>query len=196
PAARRAETDVSRVRCHVYPEQGPKGLHDLTMRDDGIVALRSGWLDAGGHARRRHGGNVSQGQLGDRATAGKDPANGSGVDWETGRPHSPVRNATAFTSDAALVFAEAAAWNSAEGRAAIAEADATGAARAEVLLPAADVFGPDFRAHVHGRTRIGSRSSPQGVAPTEFPDDTRIVAVYRRDAVDAPWVAYTCYPRA
>lgn len=196
PAPRQAVTDVSRVRCHVYPEQGPKGLHDLTMRDDGIVALRSGWMDAGGHARRRHGGGVTEEQLKERAEEGKDPANGSGMDWETGRPHTPVRNATAFTSDASLVFAEAAVWNSREGRAAIAEAEAAGLPRAEVIVRAADVFGPDFRRHVHGRTRIGSARNPQGVASTVFTDDTRIVTVYRRDDANSPWAAYTCYPQA
>jgi len=196
PVARQAVTDVSRDRCHVYPEQGPKGLHDLTMRDDGIVALRSGWMDAGGHARRRHGGGVTEEQLGERAEEGKDPANGSGVDWETGREHSRVRHATAFVSDTDLVFAEAAVWNSREGRAAIAEAEALGEDRVDVKLKAAGVFGPDFRRHVHGRTRVGSSANPQGSVPTMFGDDTRIVVVYRRYDADSPWRAYTCYPKA
>lgn len=196
PAARKALSDVSRDRSHVFPEQGPKGLADLVTRDDGIIALRSGWMDAGGHARLRHGGLVTEQQLRDRAMYGKDPVNGSTVDWETGRQHAPVRHATAFASDADLVFAEAYAWNSKEGRAAIAAEEAAGQPRAEVELRAIDVFGPDFRRHVRGQTRVGSRNNPQGATPTQFQDDTRIVVLYRREDTDSPWVAYTCYPRA
>ncbi|MEV0648241.1 hypothetical protein AB0I28_23545 [Phytomonospora sp. NPDC050363] len=45
----------------------------MTLRDDGIVALRSRWMDAGGHARLRHGGAVGEEKLTERATHGRDP---------------------------------------------------------------------------------------------------------------------------
>ncbi|GLZ78555.1 hypothetical protein Afil01_33620 [Actinorhabdospora filicis] len=195
PPARQAVSDVSRGRSHVFPEQGPKGLADLTTRDDGIIALRSEWMDAGGHARLRHGGVVTEQQLKDRAMYGKDPVNGSRTDWETGGTHLPVRNATAFTTDSDLVFAEAAVWNSKEGRAVIKDAEANGDFRASVRVPASAIFGPDFRQHVRGQTRIGSENNPQGADPTQFTDTASVMAVYRRENENSPWVAYTCYPK-
>lgn len=196
PPARRALSDVSRERSHVFPEQGPKGLLDLTTRDDGIVAVRSRWMDAGGHARLRHGGVVTEQQLKDRAMYGKDPVNGSTTDWETGRPHRPPRHATAFTSDAAMVFAEARAWDSKDGRAARADAEAGGHVMARVEQPAKEVFGPDFRTHIRGQTRVGSPRNPQGAVDTQFSDETRIVTLYLRADTNSPWMAYTNYPEA
>lgn len=196
PPARVSLTDVSRDRGYVFPEQGPNGLADLVTRDDGIIALRSQWMDAGGHARLRHGGGVTDQQLKDRAMYGKDPVNGSTTDWETGRPHTAVRNATAFTADADLVFAEAHAWNSKAGRDARKAAESGGVPFFKVESRASEVFGPRFRDHVRGQTRVGSASNPQDAAPTSFGDDTTIRTLYTRADAQTPWVAYTCYPVA
>ena len=114
------------------------------------------------------------------------------TDWEHGDNHPPTRHATAFSSDAAAVYAEMAVWDYPAGRQTRADADAGGGLAFEVSVAAKEVFGQSFRDHVRGWTRVGSQSNPAGVQPTEFPDDTVIVALYRHESVQDEWRAYTC----
>lgn len=195
--ARQPVTDVSRGRTAVYTELGADGLVELTNLDDGIVALRAEMLAAAGHAMRRHGPSVTVAQLEARATRGRDPITGTRTDWETGNQHGSSRHATAFTSREALVFAEAVAWNSPQRAAACAQADTLPIDdeernHASVSLPARQVFGDDFRRHVHGRTRLGSIKNPQGSQPTVFADSATVTVLYRRERGGA-WLPYTCY---
>ncbi len=194
PPARQALTDVSRRRTHVFTEQGPAGLADLRKRDNGLVALRLGWLDAGGHARLRHGADVSERRLQERVMYGRDPITGTTTDWEHGGGHRVGRHATAFTDNTALVFAEMRIWDNPECRAKRERAEANNDDRFTVRLPAASVLGPQFRDYIHGWSRVGDRKHPLGAAPTTFPDDTELVAIYRRDAPNEQWRLYRCYP--
>ncbi|MGH3712824.1 MAG: hypothetical protein ACRDT4_05100 [Micromonosporaceae bacterium] len=199
PLGRRAVEDVSRRRSNVFTEVGPEGLRDLLDRDDGMIAMRSRWLDAGGHARLRHGGAVTEERLKRRALDGEDPVSGTTMDWEHGGNHRLPRHATAFASDADAVYAEMAIWDNPAGRAARLASDQATApldqVRYTVRVPATDVFGPGFRDHIRGCTRLGSPNNPQGTTPTVFPDDTVIVAVYQRDSPTSPWRAWTLYPK-
>jgi hypothetical protein len=91
-----------------------------------------------------------------------------------------------------MVFAEAVAWDSEQGRAA--RAAAADARRYSVELEARQVFGPDFRTHIVGWERIGSQSHPTGAAPIAFPDDTRITVYYERQSADDPWSVDSMFP--
>lgn len=182
----------------VYTELGPDGLTELTNVDDGIVAKRSEMLAAAGHATRRHGPAVAEAQLEARAMRQLDPITRTTTDWEKGTRHRANRHATAFTSRAALVFAEAVVWNSAERAAAFANADRKPVGAQEwksvwINVPARRVFGDDFREHVHGRTRVGSVANPQGTQPTVFGDDALVKVLYRREPAGHDWLPYTCY---
>jgi len=196
PPARQPLTDTSRRRTFVYTEQGPDGLQDLLARDDGIIALRLKWMDAGGHAHLRHGEHITDTQLQHRALYGHDPITTTTTDWEHGKRHKCGRHATAFTSNAALVFAEMYIWNSPQGQQARAAADNPHKQEKafSVEIPATDIFGPTFRSYIRGWTRTGTQKAPISVTPTNFGDNTVIKAFYFRDSPSSEWKLYTCYP--
>ncbi|GLZ80301.1 hypothetical protein Afil01_51080 [Actinorhabdospora filicis] len=196
PPARRALTDVTEPRMRVFVEQGEDGMADLLDRDDGIVGERLRYLEAGGHAVGRHGGQVTGEQLQARASEGLDPMNGSTTDWYHGLEHNMPRHATAFTSNAALVFAEAAAAHSRVARAERAAADAERLDYIYVILPAREVFGDRFARHMHGYTRKGGPTRPAPTERTVFGESTKIVTHYKREAPGEPWVPVSCFPKA
>lgn len=195
PLGRRPISDVSRGRTHVFSEFGPEGFKDLLDRDDGMVALRSRWLDAGGHARLRHGGTVTDDRLKERVLRGRDPVNAAPTDWELGRNHPTPRHATAFTSDTAAVYAEMTAWDHPASRQARADAEASGQIKFAVAVPTKDAFGQNYSEHMRGWTRVGSVGNPQGVVATSFGDSAEIFAIYQRESPNDEWRATTCYPR-
>lgn len=195
PPARRPLTDVTEPRMRVFVEQGEHGMADLLDRDDGIIAERLRYLDAGGHGVGRHGEKVTDEQLRARAKDGLDPMNGTTLDWHHGREHKHPRHATAFTSDAALVYAEAAVAHSRAVREAKVEADEDGREYIYVTLPAREIFGADFARHMRGFTRVGGTKRPAGVRPTVFGDTTVIVAQYHRADPAQPWVPFSCFPK-
>jgi len=196
PPARQPLTDTSRRRTFVYTEQGPDGLQDLLARDDGIIALRLKWMDAGGHAHLRHGEHITDTQLQHRALYGHDPITTTTTDWEHGKRHKYGRHATAFTSNAALVFAEMYIWNSqdCQQKRQNAENSHPPQERFVIRLPAVEVLGPNFRNYIRGWTRTGTRKNPGPIVPTHFPDDTKIVASYQRTSSANEWHLITCYP--
>jgi hypothetical protein len=195
PPARQPITDPSRRRSHVYTEQGgPTGLADLRDRDDGIIAARADWLRRGGHAVDRHGGHVTDQQLQDRAWHNHDPLTGNTSDWEHVGEHHCGREATAFTSDAALMYAEMRVHDRPEVQARLREEEQAGGVEFKVAVPAASVLGSNFRDHLRGYSRVGSVKHPTGATATHFPHNTQIAVMYRR-APAGDWVAYTCYPQ-
>ena len=120
---------------------------------------------------------------------------GSTVDWERGGDHGYGRHATAFTSDADLVYAEMCAYDSRTGQERRAAAEAANDDQYSVSISASSVFGPGFRDHLRGWSRIGSAAHPQGAQPTSFTDDTTILVRYRRPPGTSSWRAYTCYAK-
>jgi hypothetical protein len=193
PPARQPVTDPSRRRSHVYTEQdGATGLADMQNRDDGIIGARHAWIRCGGHALDRHGGQVTDQKLKDRAQHGKDPMTGDRTDWQNGRLHRYSQHATAFTSDSALVFAEMRIYDSRQAQAKRQRIDPQ-RNQYTVAVPAAQVLGPDFRDHIRGWSRVGTANNPTGVVPTSFPDNTEFVATYKR-LPGAPWGLHTCFP--
>jgi hypothetical protein len=118
---------------------------------------------------------------------GIDPASGTTFDafnkFPDGspKPHKVGRNATAFTSDDALLQADDFARRSTQFQENIATARANGDLFVNpVEIPLRDVFGSNYQNYVRGVTRLGSKNNPTGQIPTDFTDGT-IKAIYRLD---------------
>ncbi|PCM44850.1 hypothetical protein CPA50_02110 [Marinobacter sp. ANT_B65] len=168
------------------------GRQQKVARDIGdklIVAQRVAELDLEGHAVVRHGGpsRVTDLQLEDRAVRGIDPASGTTFDaFNSARDGSPKlhkvgRNATAFTSDDALVHADDVARSSRQFEENIATARANGDMFVDpVELPLTDVFGDNYKSNVRGVTRLGSKKNPTGHVDTDFTGGS-VKAIYRLD---------------
>ena len=154
-------------------------------------------MDAGGHAHLRHGEHITDTQLQHRALYGHDPITTTTTDWEHGGNHGYGKHATAFTSNAALVFAEMYIWNSPQGQQAKTVAEAAGPGRRDfhIEVKASEIFGPNFRNYIRGWSRTGTKKNPGPPTPTTFGPDSTIFAIYRRSSPQGEWQLYTCYPR-
>ncbi|MDP5148838.1 hypothetical protein [Rheinheimera baltica] len=146
-------------------------------------------LNLEGHAPIRHGGpnQVTDTQLENRAVRGIDPASGTQYDaFNTNMDGSPSlhkvgKNATAFTSDEALLKADESARNSAQFEQKIVSARMNGDMFVDpVEIPLVEVFGADYKSHVRGVTRLGSKKNPTGHTQIDFTDGT-VKAIYRLD---------------
>ncbi|MEH8019049.1 hypothetical protein MN202_17555 [Rheinheimera muenzenbergensis] len=148
-------------------------------------------LNLEGHAPIRHGGpnQVTDTQLENRAVRGIDPASGTQYDaFNTNMDGSPSlhkvgKNATAFTSDEALLKADESARNSAQFEQKIASARMNGDMFVDpVEIPLVEVFGADYKSHVRGVTRLGSKKNPTGHTQIDFTDGTarrvRVVVLF------------------
>ena len=178
------------------PSPDPEPLQSQERKEDNKSEVINKRLDLEvnrllneGHAIQRHGSpnRVTDLQLEDRAVRGIDPASGTTFDafnkFPDGnpKPHKVGRNATAFTSDDALLQADDFARSSAQFQQNIANARTNGDIFVDpVELPLRDVFGNNYRDYVRGVTRLGSKNNPTGHIPTNFTDGT-IKAIYRLD---------------
>lgn len=187
PPARVPIGDPSRDLVTAFVDAGYTSPNCLPP---GLVAERCFWMDQGGHPVLRHA-EIPHSTLINRVLSGRDPISDSTTDWETGNTHKYGRDATTFTSRAALIFAEARIWESAEATASRNAAGPDGLSF-KVRVAASDVLGEDFRRHVAGWTLVGTKTNPAGAAPIDFPADTSIIAVYRNS--DTGWNLYTMYP--
>lgn len=191
PPARTPVEDISRDRVDALLKAGASP-DDLPKP---LVDLRYDWIDAGGHAGLRHDlGVATADKQKDRCMNGVDPASGTTTDWERNKPHNYGRHATSFVSKAAMVFAESTVFASGEAVAARADADTNEDLYYSAEVRADRVFGPEFRRHIAGSTRIGGKKNPAGSTPTVFSDDSVIMAGYRRRSKDDPWYLYTMFP--
>ncbi len=181
---------------------GPK-KPDPSMKSDLTLSVpdRIARLELEGHAPIRHGGpnRVTDVQLEDRAVRGIDPASGTTMDAfamfpdGTPRPHKVGRNATAFSSDEALVKADDFARNSQQFQQNVARAQANGDPYvAPVELSLQDVFGSNYLEAVRGVARVGSPKNPTGHIPIDFTDGT-IKAIFKLDN-DGNASLVTLYP--
>ena len=170
-----------------------------TVKEAERVGARYGELKAEGHAVDRHGEQVTERQLDERAVEGKDPITGTTDDAylkdANGNPllHRSGKNATKFTSEKALVKAEEFVKNSQEYKNALNQAMSTGQTRFEVTeIKLEDVYGANYKNEVFGKTRIGSKNNPTGVIETDFTNGT-ITSVFKKDA-SGKWTLHTMYP--
>ncbi len=152
-----------------------------------------------GHAVQRHGEEITQQQLTDRAVKGHDPVTGTTDDAYnkypngTPRPHMASKDATKFASKAAMVKAQEAVRSSQNYKDELKKAKDEGKTMFAVKgTKLEDALGPDYKSKVSGVTRLGSKNNPTGSAPTDFTDGT-IRAVYKKDA-SGNWNLHTMFP--
>ncbi len=156
-------------------------------------------ISQNGHAVQRHGEAITQQQLTDRAVKGHDPVTGTTDDAYnkypngTPRPHMASKDATKFTSKAAMVKAEEAVRSSQNYKDELKKAKDDGKTMFAVKgTKLEDALGADYKSKVAGVTRQGSKNNPTGSAPTDFTDGT-IRAVYKKDA-SGNWNLHTMFP--
>lgn len=153
-----------------------------------------------GHTPQRHGSQVTDQQLTDRALWGKDPMTGTTTDGETGGTHNYGRNATKFTSDKALVDAERHMRTAPDFESQKKDNEITGDVRIRLEIPLRDIFGAGYQNHVHGIRRPGSKTKPTGDPPgdlqpsnTDFTDGTMFAFFKKSD--DGEYKLRTMYPK-
>lgn len=147
-----------------------------------------------GHGPQRHGSQITQQQLTDRAMHGKDPMTGTTTDGVHGGTHGYSKDATKINSDESYVAGENKLRNSDEFRRKTADADDNAETRVVIEdQKLEDIYGPDYKDHVSGQTRQGSRNDPTGTTPTDFTDGT-MTGIYDKDPGSGDWKLVTMYP--
>ena len=147
-----------------------------------------------GHGPQRHGGQITQDQLKDRAMHGKDPLTGTTIDGVHGGTHNYSKNATKINSDKSYVSGENKLRTSDEFKQKIADAENNG--ENKVIIEnqkLEDIYGPRYKDHVSGQTRQGTKNNPTGTTPTDFTDGT-MKGIYTKDANTGKWNLTTMYP--
>ncbi len=187
-----------------YPPEGDKAEHpvdhDFTPTalalSDEEIKTNTARLKASGHAHSRHGPEVTEGQLSDRAMYKVDPISQTKENGEhPGSNHKSSRTASQFTSDRAMTQAVKSVESSAEYRAARANAEAIGKDDFVVEnISLESIFGPNYLSHVKGRTREGPFTLPTGVHSTNFRDGT-IFVVFRKDPTTGKFEPHTMYAK-
>lgn len=125
---------------------------------------------------------------------------GSTTDGESGRRHKCGREATKFTSEEAFVKAYDAITASQAFRDARQQDEATGMGHIRAEIPLASVYGPDYRQHVRGVRRNGTRAHPTGDPPGSAPPtmvdftDGTVFAAFWQDTAGV-YRLRTMYPR-
>jgi hypothetical protein len=153
----------------------------------------------GGHGPQRHGPQITEQQLDDRAMHKIDPVTGTTDDAYnkfsdgTPRPHKAGRHATHITSNESFVRGEIAIRNSQKFKEAIANANANGLEYTEPIdVPLEQIYGSGYRNHVSGKSRIGSANNSAGTTVTDFTDG--MMKAFYRKTPDGRWVLHTMYP--
>lgn len=186
------------ARRHLESTARPEEL-PRAMVDERIAELRRREAVGEGHAVVEHL-DVTDAQLAQRALDGTDAR----MDPKHPERHHitqpPPVNATRFESPAALVRAEAAAWESDTGRerrdAALAGLPEQASSKelhdiqVKCVIPIEEALGPDWRDHVTGRSHAS-----KGQGETLFPPDSVVVTRWRLDG-EGTWYCQTCFPSA
>ena len=170
---------------------GANGADDVV---DPAIQERYDELDQQGHGPARHGPDVTEQQLEDRAVRGIDPMTGTTTDGVHGGTHRYSKDATRVDSIEGFVEAEGIISSSQEFRDEFEEAVNVGDDFFSVEVPLEDIFGPDYQDHVTGVTREGTKNNPTGSTPTDFTDGN-MQAVYRIDDITGEPELYTMYPK-
>ncbi len=159
------------------------------------IAKQYGEIAKSGHVVQRHGEDITERQLDDRAINGIDPASGNTFDAYkklpdgTPAPHKYSKDATKFVSKNALVKTENYIKNSRQFE------DAVKLGTPEIKiegLKLEDIFGAEYRKEVFGKTRIGTKNNPIGTRETDFTDGT-VKAIFKKDA-EGKWKLETMFP--
>ena len=186
-----------------HPPEGDKPVHpaddkftsDALAIPDSEIKATMDRLKANGHAHDRHGPEVTEGQLSDRAMHKVDPITQTKEDGEnTGENHRAAIRSTQFTSERSMTQAVKAVEKSNEYRDKLAKAVAEGKNKffvENVSLESA--LGPDYQDHVRGRTRDNSPRNHVGHRPTILKAG-KIFAQYKKDPATGQFYLNTMYP--
>ena len=137
------------------------------------AAERVAELDSQGHGVKKHGPRMTRQQLDDRSLHGVDPVTERIEYHGNGKPKAE-RNATAFSSNEAFAAADHNLRISVEFQRAAQQARDLGSRTFPVEGVALEsVLGKNYRAHVWGRTRVGSYRNPDRyTVDTDFTNGT------------------------
>ena len=106
---------------------------------------------------------------------------------------SSGKHATKITSEEAFVQADDYVRSTDTFRTTIAEKEEVGETWAVVDdISLETIYGSDYKQHVLGKSRVGSKKNPAGIADTDFTDGS-ITSVYKKDAA-GQWALHTMYP--
>lgn len=161
------------------------------------VSQRFQELAGQGHGPQRHGPAVTEQQLDDRAIRGFDPVTGTQYDAYNTTPngspaiHKTGKTASKVLSEENYVKAENYIKNSQDFNNAVASADATSDPNAVIKVKLEDIYGPNYRNDVFGKTRVGPKNTGTSVE-TDFTDGT-MKAVYTKTTT-GEWNLKTMYP--
>ncbi|WP_395746544.1 hypothetical protein [Prosthecobacter sp.] len=186
-----------------YPIEGDKPVHpsddkftpDALAIPDSEIKDTMDRLKANGHAHDRHGPEVTEGQLSDRAMHKVDPITQTKEDGEkSGKNHRAAIRSTQFTSERSMTQAVKAIENSNEYRDNLAKAVAEGDSSFVVEnVSLESALGPDYLDHVRGRTRDDSPRNHVGHRPTILKAG-KIFAHYKKDPATGQFYLNTMYP--
>ena len=107
--------------------------------------------------------------------------------------HGYSKDATKINSVEDFVQGERAVSGSQAYRDALKDAIANGKDTFKVEVPLEDIYGPDYRDHVTGVTREGTRKDPTGSKPTDFTDGN-MLGFYKIDETTGEPQLFTMYP--
>jgi hypothetical protein len=202
PKAPTSEPDVGLSNRGYQPKPGERSTTKEQWKAQSRAARTSQQMDelaAQGHGPQRHGPQITERQLDDRAIQSIDPASGTKYDAYLKNPdgtpklHKAGKNATNVTSSEAYVRGEDCIRNSQRFKDALATADKNANPNTVAVdMPLEEIYGLDYKSQVFGKTRIGSAKNPQGTIETDFTDGT-MKAVYRKDS-NGEWKLHTMYP--
>ncbi|MDP9933646.1 hypothetical protein J2X92_005911 [Variovorax paradoxus] len=185
---------ISAERAYLNQKLGRTGDLNADINARGASSLRRevDRLVAEGHAVGRHGERVTETAIDNRALRKFDPITGARVDYVTGGNHNVGPIASKFTTNRALLQAEAYVRGSPEYASAQANAvrnlDDQFAVKG---LRLEDALGPNYLSQVFGKTRTGPVNTGT-LAPTDFTDGT-LTSVFRRSPA-GNWNLHTLYP--
>jgi hypothetical protein len=185
-----------------HPPHGDKPAHppddrftpDALALSKNEIKTTTESLKEKGHSHDRHGPEVTEGQLSDRAMHGIDPITQTREDGERSRnDHNYSRHATQFTSERAMTQAVKSVENSAEYTDELNKAEKEGKDRFTVKnVSLESALGPNYQEHVRGRTRTGSAANPSGSRPTNLTDGN-FIAQYKRDPATGKFYLNTIF---
>lgn len=195
------QNDIDEVKNkkEVEEAQKQKEIEEAKLKKQKEIDDKYENISKNGHAVQRHGEEITEVQLDDRAMYGKDPMTGTTDDGirkdASGNPlpHRSGKDATKFTNKESLVKAEDYVRNSQNYKDALEEAVLDGSDQFAVSgTKLEDIFGVDYKNQVFGKTRTGTKNNPTGSVETDFTDGT-VKAVFKKDS-SGKWQLETMYP--
>jgi hypothetical protein len=192
-----------------YPPQGDKPVHPTNDKftpqalaiSDNEIKNTVDSLKANGHAHDRHGPEVTEGQLRDRAMHKVDPISQTKENGERpGQDHRAAEHATQFTSDRAMTHALKSVQSDPSFATKMNDAleynrNHPGAPQMAVKfrMPLESALGPHYQDHVRGQTLNDVDRPELGTSDTPLKDGELFV-MFKYDRATRQYYLNTMYP--